>query len=420
MSDVVRNFAYPWNDKCRTLVCVPGTHNLPLSEPQNQNSINWDLLASNKDLTEDQKEHIARDAVLIDPRPRKKQDCNATVVLWNSRTLHCSGSFQPPSRNAKKTAKTTRYLEKGVCHEGHFHVDNVKEWLEYANEHGFVVLELKMTVEEYNKMIKLFCISVQLVNKTVIDTEHPDCPRLEKIKAEHLPPFKAKGLQQFYGFCNTPFCDAMRLYPEMRFIFGKIYGVEMDEMYCSIDAGAFCMVKGDQKNWLHRDQTKNPQFPGKDENPSWQGCLYLKPPTPKFWRFAQMVAWHPVKQYSENEYCAMVLFMRRNRERGACLTHNNHKVNKEGNKLVGMLNFPRTKEKLEARFKVFTIPGEKKGIPFNYLVGSYKTTAFPHGIPIDSIQAIGTSGEEKQVADFLNRAQCFGHEGMKYVRIKTW
>ena len=206
----------------------------------------------------------------------------------------------------------------------------------------------------------------------------------------------------------------------MRFIFGKIYGVEMDEMYCSIDAGAFCMVKGDQKNWLHRDQTKNPQFPGKDENPSWQGCLYLKPPTPKFWRFAQMVAWHPVKQYSENEYCAMVLFMRRNRERGACLTHNNHKVNKEGNKLVGMLNFPRTKEKLEAQFKVYTIPGEKKGIPFNYLVGSYKTTAFPHGIPIDSIQAIGTSGEEKQVADFLNRAQCFGHEGMKYVRIKTW
>ena len=53
---------------------------------------------------------------------------------------------------------------------------------------------------------------------------------------------------------------------------------------------------------------------------------------------------------------------------------------------------------------------------FRELAGSYKTEVFPKGIPVERIQA---NGEEEQVADFLNRDQCFGHEGMKFVSIKN-
>ena len=76
----------------------------------------------------------------------------------------------------------------------------------------------------------LYREAVQLVNRATVDPECPSRPRLGTITADHLSPYKTKGLQQFYGFSGTPFADAARLLPAVRGAFSALHGTE--KMYC--------------------------------------------------------------------------------------------------------------------------------------------------------------------------------------------
>ena len=330
-----------WSNKCgvRSLVVVPKTHAAPLKEPQNARGVNWDVCRDD--------EGLAANAVLVDPRPRDRHKCLATLVLWNSRTVHCNGYF---GRSNKRSRSTSVYSPT-VTHDGHFLVADTDAWLAFLEEYGYVVVELSMRVSSHERLLRLYREAVQLVNRNVVDTSSPTCPRFKTITAEHLPPYKTKGLQQFYGFASTPFADEARLDPEVRTVFAAIHGVGKDAMYCSLDASAVALAKGKNENWLHRDQTLNPYFRKNETSLSVQGCLYLRPPK-GYLRLAQMVAWHPVDKLTLDEHRIMADFVARARLRGACLTHNNHRVNKEGDKLVGNLAF--FKAKLEERFRLYT------------------------------------------------------------------
>ena len=318
---------------------MPQSHTAPLRDPKNHANINWDPCWDDP--------AVESQAVLLDPRPQlSPNDCLATMVLWNSRTIHCSGNHLPRKRAATQSA----FLSRPPCQNGHFDVNEHQAWTKYLEAHGYVVLELKMTREEHAAHVFRFRQAVQLVNRHTIDEENQEAPRLAKIQAGNLPPYKTKGLQQFYGFCHTPFADAMRTIPEVRRVFERIYGTT--DLYASIDAGAIAMAAGkNEKNWLHRDQTKNPLFSEKEALLSVQGCVYLRPPLKKYMRLAQMVAWHPLDRLTEEEQGQMVDFMHMARRKGACLTHNNHKINKEADKLVGNLAF--FKQRLQETFRVF-------------------------------------------------------------------
>ena len=330
-----------WSNKCgvRSLVVVPKTHTAPLKEPQNARGVNWDVCRDD--------EGLAEKAVLVDPRPKHRRDCLATLVLWNSRTVHCNGHF---SRSQKRGRSTSAYSPT-VTQDGHFVAKDTDAWLAFLEDHGFVVVELSMKAPSHERLLRLYREAVQLVNRDVVDASFPNCPRFETITAEHLPPYKTKGLQQFYGFASTPFADEARLDPEVRAVFAAIHGVGKGAMYCSLDAPAIALAKGKNENWLHRDQTLNPYFRKNEASLSVQGCLYLRPPK-GYLRLAQMVAWHPLRQLTGDEHRTMVDFVARARLCGACLTHNNHRVNKEGGKLVGNLAF--FKERLEKRFRLYT------------------------------------------------------------------
>jgi hypothetical protein len=330
-----------WSNKCgvRSLVVVPKTHTAPLKEPENARDVNWDVCRGD--------EGLAARAVFVDPRPTHRRDCLATLVLWNSRTVHCNGHFG----RSKKRGRSTSAYSPTVTQDGHFLAADADAWLAFLEEHGYAVVELSMKAPSHERLLRLYREAVQLVNRNVVDASSPTCPRLGTIAAEHLPPYKTKGLQQFYGFASTPFADEARLEPEVRAVFAKIHGVEKGAMYCSLDASAIALAKGKNDNWLHRDQTRNPYFRKNEASLSVQGCLYLRPPK-GYLRLAQMVAWHPVKSLTADEHRIMADFVGRARLRGACLTHNNHRVNKEGDKLVGNLAF--FKAKLEAAFRLYT------------------------------------------------------------------
>lgn len=316
-----------WNSIIKSLVVVPGEHGHEHLKPP-KDAVNWDRSPMRN-------KEYAEKAVVVDHRPKK--GINATLVVWNSALPHCNGTW-----NDKLSGKRKRGFSPQLTTDGHFTDFDLAA--EYAHQHGFCVLEL-VDFPEYERLIELYRRSVQLVNKAVIDPESPDCPDISKITADHLPPYKTKGLQQFYGFCHTPFANACREVPAVKAFFSKLYGEHA--MYCSIDASAVALERGSNENWLHRDQTK-----AAVNHQSWQGTLYLKPPTEKYKRLAQMVAWHPT-EYGVPEREELEQYAR---ERGACLTHNNARVNKEANKFTGHLAM--RKEKLEKTFKVY-IPGKK-------------------------------------------------------------
>jgi hypothetical protein len=320
-----------WNSIIKSLVVVPGEHGHEHLKPP-KDAVNWDRSPMRN-------KEYAEKAVVVDHRPFDTE-INATLVVWNSGLPHCNGTW-----NDKLSGKRKRGFSPQLTTDGHFVADSDSA-AEYAHQHGFCVLEL-VDFPEYERLIELYRRSVQLVNKAVIDPESPDCPDISKITADHLPPYKTKGLQQFYGFCHTPFANACREVPAVKAFFSKLYDCPQHAMYCSIDASAVALERGSNENWLHRDQTK-----AAVNHQSWQGTLYLKPPTEKYKRLAQMVAWHPT-EYGVPEREELEQYAR---ERGACLTHNNARVNKEANKFTGHLAM--RKEKLEKTFKVY-IPGKK-------------------------------------------------------------
>ncbi len=321
-----------WPSIIKSLVVVPNSHDHGLLKPVSEcEAVNWDRSPMRDPL-------YAEQAVLIDHRPFDRK-INATLVVWNSALAHCNGTY-----NERTLGKRTKFSPP-LHSKGHF-VSDMDLASEYAQKNGYCVLEIDMSQSEYNTMVDLYCRSVQLVNKATIDLQYPECPDITKITADHLPPYKTKGLQQYYGFCHTPFANAMREIPIVKTFFSKLYDCPEHALYCSLDASAVAMVSGSNDNWLHRDQTLKTNTVDGNKN-CWQGTVYLKPPTKKYRRFAQMVAWHPTEDGLPNrmeleEYA---------KKTGACLTHNNHRVNKEANTFTGHLAM-RTK-KLNDTFKVF-------------------------------------------------------------------
>ena len=116
-----------WSNKCgvRSLVVVPKTHKAPLKEPENARGVNWDVCRDD--------EGLAATAVLVDPRPRDRQNCLATLVLWNSRTVHCNGHF---GRGQKRGRSTKNAYSPTVTQDGHFAARD-DAWLAFLEENGF-------------------------------------------------------------------------------------------------------------------------------------------------------------------------------------------------------------------------------------------------------------------------------------------
>ena len=134
-------------------------------------------------------------------------------------------ALQRALRSREKRARSTGAYSPVVTQEGHFLAAD-DAWLPFLEEQGYAVVELSMDACSHERLLRLYREAVQLVNRDVVDASFPTRPRFETITAEHLPPYKTKGLQQFYGFASTPFADAARLEPEVRAVFAKIYGVE--------------------------------------------------------------------------------------------------------------------------------------------------------------------------------------------------
>ena len=320
-----------WATIIKSLVVVIGAHGHEnLKPPEECEAVNWDRSPMHN------KEYV-ENAVLIDHRPFDPK-INATFVVWNSALPHCNGTWNDKLSGKKRK----RGFSPQLTTKGHF-VSDMEAASEYAHEHGFCVVELDLSLEEYNRLITLYRQSVQLVNKEIIDPESPTCPHINKINADHLPPYKTKGLQQFYGFCHTPFANACREIAAIKRLFSILYDCPQHAMYCSLDASAVAMATGSNDNWLHRDQTK-----AKVNHDCWQGTLYLKSPTKKYRRLAQMVAHHPTTHGLANRE-DLENYAKAN---GACLTHNNHRINKEAEGLTGHLAM--RKEQYGKRYKTHT------------------------------------------------------------------
>ena len=199
-----------YNNKCgtRSLVVVPRTHKAPLKEPETARGVNWDVCRND--------EGLAAKAVLVDPRPRRR-DCLATLVLWNSRTVHCNGHFGRGKKRARSTGAYSPVVTQGdtsllpTMPGSHFWRSKGTRWWNCPWKRI-----------PHERLLRLYREAVQLVNRDVVDASFPNCPRFETITAEHLPPYKTKGLQQFYGFASTPFADEARLDPEVRAVFAAI------------------------------------------------------------------------------------------------------------------------------------------------------------------------------------------------------
>lgn len=293
-----------WSDRFQATVVVPKSHET--CQLSASNKVNW-VPRWNKSSVEVK---LATDAVLVDYRPTVNPKAWAVLTLWNSKTVHCGG------HSPKKGFPGKGYLHKGACKDGHFLVDDVKGWKTYLEENGFCVVELGMTEEQHDELLKHFRRSVQLMNKATMDNKNPTCPKMEEITQKHLPPYLGKGLQSFYGMCNTPFADHMRLHPEVRSIFEQIYGTK--DLYCSLDAPAVSISAPNGKcgNWLHQDQD------AKHTYLSVQGNLILKS---QYARLSQMVSYQPLERFSDEmrslcESCRKV---------GSSMTHDNARVNKK-------------------------------------------------------------------------------------------
>ena len=195
-----------WNNRFKSLVVVPQSHTAPLRDPKNHANINWDPCWDDP--------AVESQAVLLDPRPQlSPNDCLATMVLWNSRTIHCSGNHLP----RKRTATQSAFLSGPPCRNGHFDVSEHQAWTKYLEAHGYVVLELKMTREEHAAHVFRFRQAVQLVNRHTIDEENQEAPRLAKIQAGNLPRTRRKACSSSTAFATRrsqtrcgPFqrCDA--------------------------------------------------------------------------------------------------------------------------------------------------------------------------------------------------------------------
>ena len=283
-------------------VVVPGTH--LDSDIGKVKKKNWVPVWNEK--FSDRANEFEEKAVIVDYRPVLSNSTNACLVLWNSKLVHCGGYL----RKGIPTKKG--YLSNKTCKEGHFHLKDEKGWLEHLDEKGFAVIEMELP--EYSNLIKSFRRSVQLVNRETIDEKNPTCPSLDKIKQEHIPPLKNKGLQKYYGFAHTPFADKMRGHPSIRGVFEKIH--KTNQLICSFDASAISIDTPKTKpgNWLHRDQDQD-SF----DILSIQGCFVLKSP---YSRLAQMVSYRPRERMNPGE----LKMLHKARDIGGTTTHDNSRI----------------------------------------------------------------------------------------------
>ena len=309
----------PWYDltkdqNIKATMVVPQ----PLDQVQMRRSktANW-VKYNDKNNEYDQK--MAREAQIIDWRIGTQVDksVNCLGVFWASKTVHMGNSTR------KSYPKYPKFGSNGTTgvwrnRRGHFKMHELKEANDYLNQRGYVVIDFEMNENELKKYIDLFKTSIQLMNKEVIDTEYPTCPRLSKISKKHFAPYIGKGLMQFYGAAHLPFADACRKYEPLVEVFRFFH--KTSELLPSFDCiAATKKTEGGDANWLHADQDLDHDYL------SVQCNLIFKSP----WaRLSMMVSHYPANRHANN-MSAHLKQLREARLRGASMTHDNDHVNKE-------------------------------------------------------------------------------------------
>lgn len=174
------------------------------------------------------KPHLAQDAQIINytlkPNPNPKgapavhidNSILCVAVFWDSLTVHGNGS-------TKENYPKEGYLSKGEIIPRHFTLNELDEALKFLDAEGYMVMDFNIKPETWAEQVNLFREYMQKVNINTIDMEHSIYPRLEKMKTQHLPSFKEKGLAQYYGSAHSKFMDGARNMQCLQRVYREIF-----------------------------------------------------------------------------------------------------------------------------------------------------------------------------------------------------
>jgi len=207
----------------KSTVVVPRSHKTVRGD-SGSNKPNWVKWGGNSDL----EKQLAADAQIINytmkPNPNSKGNEAVPIdgsilcvaVFWDSLTVHGNGS-------TKKKYPKEGYLSKGEIIPPHFTLDKLDEALKFLDDEGYMVMDFNIKPDEWVHQVNLFREYMQEVNIDAIDIDFPTRPRLEKIKTQHLPSFKDKGLAQYYGSAHSRFMDAARNMECLQRVYREIF-----------------------------------------------------------------------------------------------------------------------------------------------------------------------------------------------------
>ena len=209
-----------WSKKSiKSTVVVPRSHKNVRGESDG-NKPNWVKWGFEK--------HLAADAQIINytlkPNPNPKgapavhidNSILCVAVFWDSLTVHGNGS-------TKTTYPKEGYLSKGEIVPRHFTLNELDDALKFLDAEGYMVMDFNIKQETWEQQVNLFREYMQEVNINTIDMEYSTHPRLEKIKTQHLPSFKEKGLAQYYGSAHSKFMDGARNMQCLQRVYREIF-----------------------------------------------------------------------------------------------------------------------------------------------------------------------------------------------------
>lgn len=247
---------------------------------------------------------LAQQAVLVDHRPCLGHPHATTLVLWNSKLVHCNGS------NLLKSRKKATLYNPVLTQSGHFFNHQVDLWMHHLHDQGWVVLEFNSENSHTTGTAQRLRDTLSTIHKKPLPPPTVDAFPLSGLHDEHLPPLKQYGLRGFYGLSQTPFSDHLRL--AAREAFACIYSVSPEQLTCSLDAAAISKKKPPNKNWLHIDQHPS------DSSLCVQGTIVVHEEGTHDWaRIGQHVCWMPISRRTKNCIERMKIL----RTEGATSTH---------------------------------------------------------------------------------------------------
>ena len=145
-----------------------------------------------------------------------------------------------------------------------FEVDDYKNWKEYFNKEGYVVIKNILTTELKEKVINMFKKELKEISPNF------DWNDKKTWISKNTPSVWGKGSLVFNGFGQSNSNWELRLQSKAKEVFSKIYDDE--DLVVSFDGlNMYVSEKQKSKSWLHQDQRPT------DNRLSVQGVLNLLP-----------------------------------------------------------------------------------------------------------------------------------------------